>query len=43
LGVKNQQEYIPSKEELNDLINQALDDEDFEEVSRLQNKYGNLY
>ena len=43
LGVKNQKEYIPSQNELNDLINQALDNEDFEEVTRLQNKYGNLY
>lgn len=43
LGVKNQQEYIPTKKELNDLINQALDNGDFEEVTKLQNMYGNLY
>jgi len=43
LGVENQTEYIPTKDELNDLINQALDDENFEEATRLQNKYGNLY
>lgn len=43
LGVKDQQEYIPTKKELNDLINQALDNGDFEEVTKLQNKYGNLY
>jgi hypothetical protein len=43
LGVKGQQEYIPTKKELNDLINQALDNGDFEEVTKLQNMYGNLY
>ena len=43
LGVKDQQEYIPTKKELNDLINQALDNGDFEEVTKLQNMYGNLY
>jgi hypothetical protein len=43
LGVKNQQEYVPTKKELNDLINQALDNGDFEEVTKLQNMYGNLY
>ena len=43
LGVKDQQEYIPTKKELNDLIDQALDNGDFEEVTKLQNMYGNLY
>ena len=43
LGVIDQQEYIPTKKELNDLINQALDNGDFEEVTKLQNMYGNLY
>lgn len=43
LGVQDQQEYIPTKKELNDLINQALDNGDFEEVTKLQNMYGNLY
>lgn len=43
LGVNNQKEYEPSKNEYNDLLNQAIDNEDWSEAKRLQDRYGNLY
>lgn len=43
LGVKDQKEYMPSKDEYNDMLNKAIDDEDWEEASRLQKEYGHLY
>jgi len=43
LGVKDEKEYTPSKNEYNDMLNAAIDSEDWEEANRLQNKYGKLY
>ena len=43
LGINNTQEYQPSKNEYNDMLNQAIDNEDWEEATRLQNLYDNLY
>ena len=43
LGVNEPQEYTPSKDEYNDMLNNAIDNEDWDEARRLQNKYGNMY
>jgi hypothetical protein len=43
LGIENEKEYMPSKSEYNDMLNSAIDSQDWEEVSRIQNKYGKLY
>ena len=43
LGIENEKEYMPSKSEYNDMLNSAIDSQDWEEVRRIQNKYGKLY
>ena len=43
LGIENEKEYVPSKSEYNDMLNSAIDSKDWEEVRRIQNKYGKLY
>jgi len=43
LGVNQPEEYTPSKNEYDELLNQAIDNEDWNEATRLQNKYGDLY
>lgn len=43
LGVENEKEYQPSKDEYNDLLNRAIDNEDWKEAKRLQDKYGHIY
>jgi len=43
LGIENEKEYMPSKSEYNDMINSAIDSQDWDEARRIQNKYGKLY
>ena len=43
LGIKPKDEYQISKQEYDDLLNKAIDDQDWDEVKRLQDKYGNQY
>ena len=43
LGIEKKNDYIPSKSEYNDMINSAIDNEDWEEVQRIQKQYGYLY
>jgi hypothetical protein len=43
LGIENEKEYMPSKSEYNDMLNSAIDSQDWEEARRIQNKYGKLY
>jgi hypothetical protein len=43
LGIENEKEYMPSKSEYNDMINSAIDSQDWEEARRIQDKYGKLY
>jgi hypothetical protein len=43
LGVSDPKEYQPSKNEFNDMLNKAIDNEDWLEAKRLQDKYGDLY
>lgn len=43
LGINNPEEYLPSKVEYNDMLNKAIDNQDWDEASRLQKKYGGIY
>jgi len=43
LGIQPKDEYQISKQEYDDLLNKAIDDQDWGEVKRLQDKYGNQY
>lgn len=43
LGIDKTNEYQLSKNEYNDLINQAIDSENWEEVSRLQKEYDKFF
>ena len=43
LGVNEPQEYTPSKDEYNDMLNNAIDNEDWGEAGRLQRLYGSMY
>lgn len=42
LGVKEDDDYMPSKEEYEALLNSAIDKKDWEEAKRLQKKYGDI-
>ena len=42
LGVKEDDDYMPNKEEYEALLNAAIDKKDWEEAKRLQEKYGDI-